>query len=142
MKRALLLLGSLSLAAVGLTSAAEEVEVHIRVINGRSGRPIPDEQLNVYRSIGQRDSEIFPTDRNGGITLRVDRSASIGVGSNIYVTCHPYRPGDTSRFYSVEGILSEGFTDSNMCGKAKAYAVPGEFIFFERPRTIWEWMRL
>jgi hypothetical protein len=142
MKRHLRLLGLVCLTTICFQASAEEVEIHIRVINGKNARPIADEQLNVWRNVGQKGSEIFPTNKNGIITLRIDRSASIEVESNIYVTCHPYRVGDARRFYSVDKIVSEGLTDSNMCGKTRVFAMPGELIFFERPRTLWEWLKL
>ena len=142
MRRILFLLLALPLATSVFRAAAEEVEIHIRVINGKSGRPVQDEKLNVYRDRDQMGSEVYPTGERGLILLRVERGASIRVAPNIYVTCHPYKAGDKERFYAVEHILAEGIVDSNMCGKKKVIAKPGEFVFFERSRSLWEWMRL
>jgi hypothetical protein len=125
-----------------LGAKAQLVSIQIRILNGRSGKPIKDEKLNVWRRADQRDSEIFPTDKNGVITLEVERTSSIRVGSNIYVTCHPYKAGARERLYAVEKIVTEGIADLNECSKIKASATPGEFIFFERPRSLWEWYRL
>jgi len=138
-----MLVGILLLSACYAAAAKTQlVEIHIKVINGKNGKPIKDEKLNVWRSADQRGAEIMPTDENGVITLEVDRSNSIRVASNIYVTCHPYKAGDRDRFYTVEKVLSEGIADLNECSKIKATATPGELIVFERPRSLWEWYRL
>jgi len=47
------------------------------------------------------------------------------------------------RLYKVIEILEHGMSDENMCSKKiRVTAKPGEFVFFERPRTFWEWMAL
>jgi hypothetical protein len=131
-----LLLMCMSPAAV-----SQDVDVRIRLINGKNGKPITDENLNIFRN-GSGFAENAKPDRNGVITLRIERSAVFGVGSNIQVTCHPYKPNEKEvRTYSVGKVLSDGIVDLNTCSKkVKATAQPGEFIFFERPRTFWEWM--
>jgi hypothetical protein len=121
---------------------AQLVSIQIRVLNGKNGKPIKDEKLNVWRTADQRDSEIMPTDTNGVIPLEVDKNSSIRVGGNIYFTCHPYKAGDKERLYSVEKILNEGIVDLNTCGNANVLAKPREFVIYERPRSLWEWMKL
>ena len=141
--RSYLFIGILLMSACYFAKAeGQTVEIHIKVINGKNGKPIKDEKLNVWRHADQRGSEIMPTDENGVIRLEVNRSSSIRVASNIYVTCHPYKAGDKQRSYAVEKIISEGIADLNECGKTKAAATPGEIILFERPRSLWEWYRL
>ena len=129
-------------ACYALKGEAQLVEIHIKVINGRNGKPIKDEKLNVWRSADQRGSEIMNTDKNGVITLEADKASSIRIASNIYVTCHPYSAGDKERLYAVEKIFNDGLADLNECSKITVTAKPGDVIFFERPRSLWEWYRL
>jgi hypothetical protein len=141
--RSYLFIGILLMSACYIAKAeGQTVEIHIKVINGKNGKPIKDEKLNLWRSADQRDAEIMPTDKDGVITFDVDRSGSIRVGSNIYVTCHPYKSGETERFHAVQKILTEGIADLNECSKVTAAASPGELIVFERPRSLLEWYRL
>jgi hypothetical protein len=74
----------------------------------------------------------------------VGRDDVLAFVSNIQVTCHPYGKDEHAlRKYRVSDILEHGITDQNMCSNAaRVQAKPGEFVFYERPRTIWEWMRL
>jgi hypothetical protein len=121
----------------------EEVVITVRLINGKNGKPVTDENLNIFR-IGSGFAEGAHADRNGLIQLRIDRDAVVGFGGNIDVTCHPYSKQETQlRRYKVIEILEHGMSDENMCSKKiRVTAKPGEFVFFERPRTFWEWMAL
>jgi hypothetical protein len=60
------------------------------------------------------------------------------------VTCHPYgKDEDELRKYRVSDILERGIADQNTCSTAiRVKANPGEFVFYERPRTFLEGMRL
>jgi hypothetical protein len=141
------LIGCVLLAATCPASlVAEDVVLTIRLINGKNGKPITDENLNVFRN-GSRFAENFRADHNGVIRLTIDRDAVVDFASNIQVTCHPYSANDGSehlpRLYRVREILETGISDKNMCSKKiSVEAKPGEFVYYERPRTFWEWMSL
>lgn len=102
-----------------------------------------DENLNVFINNGS-DARLFRSDRDGIIKITVGRDDVLAFVSNIQVTCHPYGKDEHAlRKYRVSDILEHGITDQNMCSNAaRVQAKPGEFVFYERPRTIWEWMRL
>jgi hypothetical protein len=139
------LLGWILLAATCPASLfAEDVVLTIRLINGKKGIPIMDENLNVFRN-GSHFAENFRADHNGVIRLAMDRDAVVAFASNIQVTCHPYgaNDGTSPRLYRVREILETGISDKNMCSKRiTVEAKPGEFVYYERPRTSWEWMSL
>ena len=116
----------------------------IRLINGKTGKPIKDEELNVFLN-GSRFSELQRADRTTGlIRMTIDKNAYFSVMSNIPVTCNPYTSVEHElRKYKVADVLAYGFSDENQCNrKVHLKPNPGEFIFYERPRTLWEWMAL
>ncbi|MHB1960480.1 MAG: hypothetical protein ACYCO5_15820 [Acidobacteriaceae bacterium] len=117
--------------------------VTVRLVNGKSGKPVTDENLNVWID-NSTDSQLFRPDRDGVIKLSVPSNGALSFASNIQVTCHPYSKDEhLLRKYQVSEILEHGIADQNLCStKIHAKAHPGEFVFFERPRTFWEWMRL
>jgi hypothetical protein len=125
------------------TLRAEDVIITIRLVNGRNGKPITDENLNVFIN-GSHFAENYKAHQDGTFRLTVDRNATISFASNIEVTCHPYSPSEREmRWYRVSEILDHGISDDNLCSK-KVHVEPsaGEFVFYERPRTLLEWWRL
>jgi hypothetical protein len=120
----------------------QDVTVNIRLFNGRNGKPITDENLNVWFD-NATGSRLFRPDQNGIIKLVVARDGVLSFGPNVELTCHPYGKEEHSlRKYKVSAILENGVADQNLCStKVHVKANPGEFVFFERPRTFWEWMR-
>jgi hypothetical protein len=123
--------------------SAQDVTITLRLVNGRNGKPITDENLNVFLN-GSGFAENYRADNNGTIRLTVDHNATVSFASNIDVTCHPYTPNERQqKVYRVSEILDHGISDENSCSKKiRVEARAGEFVFFERPRTLWEWWRL
>ena len=134
-------------AASPISSFPEEVVITIRLINGKNGKPVTDENLNIFRA-GSGGAENIHADKNGLIRLSIDRDAVVGFAGNIDVTCHPYSKQEIEtrqlqRQYKISEILEDGISDENMCSKKiRITAKPGEFVFYERPRTLWEWWAL
>ena len=136
----------LFLAAWSSYATAQDVAVTIRLVNGKNGKPITDENLNIFRNQTHL-AENFKADQMGLIKLTIDRNALISFGSNIEVTCHKFTEAERSQHqlqqYKVSDILQHGITDTNTCSKKiTVEAHPGEFVYFERPRTMWEWWML
>jgi hypothetical protein len=121
----------------------EDVTVTVRLVNGKNGKPITDENLNVWVN-DATGSQLFRPDRDGIIKLRVGSNDVLSFASNIQVTCHTYSRDEHSiRKYRVSEILALGISDENLCSKkVRVEAKPGEFVFYERPRTFLEWWRL
>ena len=139
-------------------------DIRIKVMDGRNGRIISDECVNVW--VGEKTVEalLIPTNRDGIALLHlvgsdrdtnVQRSASacggwgevdpvvryadiIGIATGNYVPCQAH-PVDTPKLlFSVQEVLRFGAATANACGKIEASPHPGELIFFVRPRHWWE----
>jgi hypothetical protein len=126
---ALFLLASVCSASL----EAEEVEITIRLINGKNGKPITDENLNVFLA-GSGFAKNYRADSNGLIKLHIDRGDSLEFSSNIQVTCHPYNGNDDGgrhlhRQFHVSDIIDHGVSDQNLCSKkVLVEPKPSEFI--------------
>ncbi len=137
------------LACVGVSAlwpsllTGQDVTVNVRLVNGRNGKPITDENLNVWVN-DAKGSQLFRPDGDGVIKLRVTGIDVLSFASNIQVTCHPYNKEEHSlRKYLVSEILAHGISDENLCSKRiRVEAGKGEFVFYERPRSLLEWWRL
>jgi len=120
---------------------AENVTITIRLVNGKNGKPITNENLNVFFG----DSGLAATcqpDKNGMSWFTVDSNAILDFDSNIGVTCHSYALNVQQRHYRVSEILDHGISDENICNKKiRVEARAGEFVYYERPRTFLEWWR-
>ena len=56
--------------------SAQDVAITIRLVNGRNGKPVTDENLNVFLS-GSGFAENYRADKNGTIRLTVDHNATV-----------------------------------------------------------------
>ena len=121
-------------------SHAQTAEIHIRIINGKNGRPIKNETLRVWTTRDHIDADLWPTDATGAVLLKVDGAAQIALDENLNASCRTL-PANLQSFqflYSVAEILNKGISTENTCGKVLVAAKPGELILFERPFTLLE----
>lgn len=139
----LLLTCVLRCAICATTLHGQSVTVNIRLVNGKNGKPITDENLNVWVN-DAKGSQLFRPSEDGIIKLQVANGDVLSFASNLQVTCHPYNKDERSlRRYSVSEILMHGISDENSCSKKiRVEARKGEFVFYERPRTFLEWWLL
>ena len=116
----------------------QDVTITVRLVNGKNGKPITDENLNVWVN-DATGAQLFRPDRDGVIKLRVASNDVLSFASNIQVTCHPYSRDERSvRKYPVSEILAHGISDENLCSKKiRVEARVGEFVFYERPVRYW-----
>jgi hypothetical protein len=121
-------------------SHAQTAEIHIRIINGKNGRPIKNETLRVWTTRNHIDADLWPTDANGSVLLKVDGNAQIAVDANLYANCRtlPQNQQPSEFLYSVAEVLNKGISTENTCGTVRVAAKPGELILFERPFTLLE----
>jgi hypothetical protein len=148
-------------------------DINIRVLNGRNGKPITNECLNVWVGTRQRTHMVAATSNEGvallhiadndilaetacpGWVSRASRRTDmdgITVSGDRYIACQEYAkilPGEpptdpltTMPYYPIKKILESGISAANTCGKFRAEARPGELIFYVRPRTFSERMKL
>lgn len=117
-------------------------EIRIRVVDGRNGRAIGDERVNVLFD-AERSARLVPTDRSGvaAVNLGNDHVETIRITSDYYTPCQPH-PKDTPFLsFAVTEVLQSGVASSNSCGKIEGSPKPGELIFFVRPRSFLERLR-
>jgi hypothetical protein len=112
---------------------AQSPQVHIKVINARTGHPVTDERLNVALKVDQIGSVAMATDKNGIIDVNIGKATIIRILSNIYADCRPRAELYTN--YPIDTIVKTGITTGNLCSDAKPKAKPGELILFEIPKT-------
>ena len=121
-------------------SHAQTAEIHIRIVNGKNGRPIKAETLRVWTTRNHVDADLWPTDATGSVLLKVDGNAQIALDENLNASCRTL-PANQQSFqflYSVAEILNKGIATDNTCGNVRVAAKPGELILFERPFTLLE----
>ena len=121
-------------------SHAQTAEIHIRIVNGKNGRPIKAETLRVWTTRNHVDADLWPTDATGSVLLKVDGAAQIALDENLNASCRtlPANQQASQFLYSVAEILNKGIATDNTCGNVRVAAKPGELILFERPFTLLE----
>ena len=129
-----------ALLIVPFLSHAQTAEIHIRIINGKNGRPIKNETLRVWTTRNHVDADLWPTDATGSVLLKVDEAAQIALDENLNASCRtlPANQQASQFLYSVAEILNKGISTENTCGTIRVTAKPGELILFERPFTLME----
>jgi hypothetical protein len=164
MNRAIRSIGTVVFTVVS-AYAIQGQEIHIRVLDGRNGRPITNECVNVW--IGEKSVESFviPTNKDGIVFLQLtndDRqvrsqkgpacgglgviqpvvrySETIRITADYYMPCQAHPPDTPWLSFSIAEILRSGVTASNACGKIEGSPERGELVFFVRPLTWWEKM--
>lgn len=113
------------------------VLIHIRPIDGRTGRPMKNEQVGLANRADYREISVT-TNQFGIASLRIDESAVILVhNTDKYVNCGDERGGLVHNDFKVSEILSTGVVQAimqpNLCGKASGVPRPGELTLFVRP---------
>ncbi|NYF81226.1 hypothetical protein [Granulicella arctica] len=122
------------LLLLALTSVvAQAQQLHIRILNAKTNKPITDEKLNVALRVDQIVSVQLPTDKNGIILVDTGKATTIRILSNMYGDCRSR--GELYTDYSIATILKTGIATGNLCSDAKPKAQPGELLLFEIPKT-------
>jgi len=155
-----------ALTWLGRAQAAAQ-DIRIEVLDGRNGRPVTNQCLNVWVPGERGFDAVIPTDSSGIAVFRlagdpnnwikkgrckgavapyppVTHAQAIQPFPAWPVDCrvhkigpHQYSPLPT---YSVREILDTGVVAEDFCGKVKVSATAGELIIFTRPLRPWEWI--
>lgn len=140
--------------------------IQIRLLNGKTGRPLVGKCVNVWVGSTQKWAVALPTDKGGVASLTLTRKDSEvdtqhqwkgcgppGVANPVFryestirinagfVVCQPHKPDYSwlaTMTFSTQRVLKSGIVSPNRCGKATAAPEPGEVILFVRPLTWWE----
>jgi hypothetical protein len=154
-----LVLVLLAFGSSGAVLCAQTVEIEL--VNGRSGRPVPDKCVNVWVGKERKAAMAIPTDKDGVASLRLtdkdseintrrpwkgcgdfgvinpvvkyDDSLRINAG---YVLCQLRKPDYSwlaTRDFSAKQVVQQGIVTANTCGAATASPKSGEVILFVRP---------
>ncbi|PYV31779.1 MAG: hypothetical protein DMG22_15605 [Acidobacteria bacterium] len=150
-------------------TALHAQDIRIKVLDGRNGRLVTNECVYVYVGknvdpleiptnndgmallhLTNRDSATSiqhgdgPACRAGVVDPIVKYADTVGItsGSGRYMLCQRHQPGRLDLRFSVEKVLKSGDSTANVCGKIEASPNPGELIFFVRPATWWERMKM
>lgn len=124
-----------------LMAVSPGATIHIQVLDGRNGKPIAKEHVQVWVNGRAGDAHDVPTGADGIGTLDAPDSGVIVIASDLYVDCRPFRKGVPSPTYGIHEIVSSGISAENACGKAARRAQPGQLLFFVRPSHWWEGFR-
>jgi hypothetical protein len=137
------LLLTLSIALVLNTMSLQAQVIRIKVVNGKNGKPVADLAISFRTEITTWSPPSLLTDRDGEVVVKVGSFINMALftPSLKYAAClTPTTKGQapSSPLYPVSGILSEGISMENNCGKLRVKAAPGELVYFVRPWTFWE----
>jgi hypothetical protein len=137
------LLTILIIFAVNLPSPVAAQTFIVHLLNGKSGKPIPNRKVIVRWFSGLNSSEVS-MDQNGAGFLTVPEGAQqfiIMVGPKQgnepyrldYIDCN--EPAMSS--IQVKQVVEAGFVPIDKCGHRKAIARPGEIIFWAKLKPWW-----
>lgn len=144
-------------AAAGAIGNAQKLR--IKLLNGSSGKPIPNTYVNVWVGDQRKEAVPVPIDGSGNAVLMLTGDAaggSVQAGSAHWPT-FPYAPeikiqagfvlcqAKQQKYswlhitpYSTEDWVRTGIVTANTCGKAVAKPEPGMLRIFVRPLNFWE----
>ncbi len=108
-------------------------QLHIRIFNAKTNKPITDERLNVALRADQVGSVPMATDRTGVIPIHPGSATTIRILANVYADCRPR--GELYTNYSIATILQTGIATGNLCSNISLPPRPGELLLFEMPKT-------
>jgi hypothetical protein len=135
----------LVLMALPLCAQAQAKSLTIRLLNGKSGRPMKNERLLIFFGASPDDVRVHKvhldlhTDANGEASLPLNEPTLVylQVLVDFRTLCQEV---PNSRSFSVEDTIERGMQTPNNCGQAAAAPTPGTFVVYARPATIKEKM--
>jgi hypothetical protein len=117
----------------------------IRILNGKTGRPVTDELPNIWFG-DAKDAFGIPTSAEGEIKVPIGNPEpqNIRFLPNHYVDCRyaKDRVGGLRLKIPLAEIISKGVVGDNVCGTQHAEPTPGVLVMYVRKRTLMEGMRL
>jgi hypothetical protein len=156
LRKAILSLILFAAAPIGLL--AQTATIHVRVLDGRTGRNLsgmnlafvdyhtdpdgkPHADLNgrmIIKTAASGDAYIANPDAQGVLVFN-------GLGNRVWTPCtrQKFYDSDTRTYgnehlYPVSTIVASGLVAKNNCSGRTATAMPGELVLFVRPATWWE----
>src|SRR5271166_4606474 len=140
---------------LSMAHSASGPQVTVRVLDGRNGRPMKDQVIEVWN--GERTDGVprqVKTDDFGAAVLAFNPQKDSFVISFGYspsgkwlADCRPLPSKNSTKsltgsyVYHFSEVLQRGIVAENTCGKLIVEPEPAEFVFFGRPAHWWEKMR-
>jgi len=115
--------------------------IRIQVVDGRNGKTITDEQLQVWINGTTKNALSLKPGPDGIAELEAPAGSSLKIESNLYKDCRTLEKSAARPVYSTDQIRSSGIATQNTCGKLRLEPRRGELMFFVRPLHWWEGMK-
>jgi len=113
--------------------------VVVRLLNGRTGKPIPNNRMVVVLlRAATKQSIDLTTNQEGDVQFESVGVKGFQVLSLFQVGCGEQVPGGPQPVYSVEEILKKGLITKNICGHLNTEPLRGKLLYFVRPAHWWE----
>lgn len=122
-----------------LINASELSSINVRVLDARTGEPVPNEKVAVFIE-GGKNAKDYQTDARGEFKLEIDLSARIYAATEWRVSCTPVKAGNVP-YVPVSEIIQEGFTYENACGNARTEVIRDKLVIFARKASFFEKFR-
>jgi hypothetical protein len=138
---------------------AQTATIHIRVLDGRTGKNLSGMELSLVDYHSDRDGSTH-ADLSGRMIVKTSADGDSyvanpdahgvlvfnGLGTNdAWIPCtrqelydSETRTYGSEHLYPVSTIVASGLVANNNCSRRTATAKPGELIIFVRPPTWWE----
>jgi len=147
-----------AVAPIGLL--AQTATIHIRVLDGRTGKNLSGMNLEFVDYHTNRDGNT-PADLNGRMIVKTSAVGDsylanpdadavlvfnvLGNRNGVWTPCTRQKLYDrdtrtygNEHLYPVSTIVGSGLVAKNECSRTTATAKPGELVIFVRPVTWWE----
>jgi hypothetical protein len=131
--------------AYAQASASIETQLRILILNGKNGKPVANEHVNIFRAgdfgdlSGNRNVAGFNTDVNGIVTTS-DIAPDVHA-FYVSVDWHRQCTKKNPTTFSLQEVFTKGIVSENTCKpKLVRSASPGTLVLFVRDETFFEKM--
>ena len=117
--------------------------IHVHVLNGRSGKPVPRARatVNVFPLSNYETPTNFIADGHGEFSMLVLTTAGISTAVTQHWPCQHLTKAERKQppaRYLVEQILTTGVLSPDTCGKPAQTPQPGVLTLYVRPAHWWQ----
>ena len=121
----------------GARAQEDTVTIHIKLMNGRTGKPMKNQQVGLQDRATHGDINVH-TNEVGIASLRISKNTTIlTYNTEGYVNCGDEAGGLVHNDFKVSQIVSTGIaqpiSQPNRCKKTSTVAEPGDLVLFVRP---------
>ena len=116
----------------GTMCLAQETTIHVRLIDGQTGKPVTNKFVFVVTDVDLEGGELPRTDATGATVATLNKSTKIlMVHDTSNYRCDVTKQ-DAYASYSIEEILAHGIASPNLCGKVHTNPTKGELLIYVR----------